>query len=433
MFSETKRRRKIFNIDIRNTDKIEDKLKEYASEGLFLEKVGFKNWVFREEEPKSVEYSVEYFKENLKDGSTLSQNKAAYLEYTKERGWDIVCQIGGMDVFINQGNNPLPIQTSLDNKFENTRIYYEKTVVKPSAINLVLFLMLFMMQMSTFLDDKISYLARQENIYLIISFISLLTMYALLLIGHYIWVKKSQKQLIQNNKVKPPSKYFKYIENILITLSILCSVMFFYESGFKSMLIMMILMIIISTGIYTFVTSKLKKSNKYIKANKIISNVFLVILSILQINIIMRIVFITPLNIHEDISSNQLPITIDDLYKDIDKNLEFEQYLNIDESMFLTKSTYEEYNLDNPNNIYYEVVQPKYEFIYDLAKKEYKGLYNLLDLEAINPEEFKAKQAYKVRQLEGYVLIYEQKIVCLNIDKEIILKNIDLIMNRLEL
>ena len=432
MFSETKRR-KIFNIDIRNTDKIEDKLKEYASEGLFLEKVGFKNWVFKEDEPKSVEYSVEYFKEDFKNGSTLSQNKEVYLEYAKERGWDIVCQMGGMDIFINQGNNPLPIQTSLDNKFENTRMYYEKTVVKPNAINLVLFLMLFIMQMSTFLDDKISYLARQENIYLIISFISILTMCALSLVGHYIWVKKSHKSLIQNNKVKPPSKYFKYIENILIILSILCSVMFFYESGFKSMLIMMILMIIISTGIYTFITSKLKKANKYTKSNKIISNVILVILSILQVNIIIMSVFNTQLNTHEDISSNQLPIKIDDLYKDVDKNLEIKRYLNIDESMFLTKSTYEEYRLDNAYSISYEVIDPKYEFIYDLAKKEYNGLYNMLGIEAIDPKEFKSKQAYKVQQLEGYVLIYEQKIVCLNIDKEIIVKNIDLIMNRLEL
>ncbi|MBQ2903249.1 MAG: DUF2812 domain-containing protein [Clostridia bacterium] len=116
-------------------------LEQKASEGWKLVKKQFPaEWEFIRVEPQNLHYAITYLPQiSNEDSFLLSENKKEYLELCAASGWQFVCAYKNMVIFLNEKENPLPLET--DPEVELASIH--KSVLKHSLPKTILAFALF--------------------------------------------------------------------------------------------------------------------------------------------------------------------------------------------------------------------------------------------------------------------------------------------------
>ena len=92
---------------------MQEYLEQKASEGWRLVKKQFaREWEFRRIEPQKLHYAITYLPQfSNEDSFLLSKDKNEYLELCAASGWQFVCAYKNMVIFLNEEENPLPLET----------------------------------------------------------------------------------------------------------------------------------------------------------------------------------------------------------------------------------------------------------------------------------------------------------------------------------
>lgn len=108
--------KKLFLFRLNECDAVKEYLEEMALEGWKLKDI--KTFFYFEKiEPQKLIYSVEVFdKASIYD--TRAESKTMeYIDYCKEAGWDYICSLGKLNVFVTTDENAVPIETDEVLKF----------------------------------------------------------------------------------------------------------------------------------------------------------------------------------------------------------------------------------------------------------------------------------------------------------------------------
>ncbi len=92
---------------------MQEYLEQKASEGWKLVKKQFaREWEFQRIEPQKLHYAITYLPQfSNEDKFLLSEYKNEYLELCAASGWQFVCAYKNMVIFLNEEENPLPLET----------------------------------------------------------------------------------------------------------------------------------------------------------------------------------------------------------------------------------------------------------------------------------------------------------------------------------
>lgn len=92
---------------------MQEYLEQKASEGWKLVKKQFaREWEFQRIEPQKLHYAITYLPQfSNEDKFLLSEDKNEYLELCAASGWQFVCAYKNMVIFLNEEENPLPLET----------------------------------------------------------------------------------------------------------------------------------------------------------------------------------------------------------------------------------------------------------------------------------------------------------------------------------
>ncbi|MDZ7834453.1 MAG: hypothetical protein U5K84_03040 [Alkalibacterium sp.] len=140
--------------------------------------------------------------------------------------------------------------------------------------------------------------------------------------------------------------------------------------------------------------------------------------------------------------SDEIPLTSEDLYGPIDYNY-YSYEKEIDNTFFLSKSVYRQDTLpakDAPPWIEYEILEPQFDFVYQLAKEhllEIPEWRNNTTFEPMDNKIFDTVEAYQ-RYYEDtptgeYTLFFEDRIITLNMEEPLTTKQISIIKEKLEI
>ena len=117
--TNTKRRFVQFNFYDRTG--IQDYLEKQAQKGWLLEKITPLGWVFRSMEPKMLHFSVTYFPQASAFDPEPSENQKRFQDFCAYTGWVLAAANAQMQIFYNENENPIPIET--DAKIEVETIH----------------------------------------------------------------------------------------------------------------------------------------------------------------------------------------------------------------------------------------------------------------------------------------------------------------------
>ena len=86
-------------------------LEKMAVKGWMLERMTNYGWIYRRIEPRKLHFAVSYYPKASEFDPEPSEEQKTFLEFCAHTGWKLVCTSAQMQVFCNERENPIPIET----------------------------------------------------------------------------------------------------------------------------------------------------------------------------------------------------------------------------------------------------------------------------------------------------------------------------------
>lgn len=86
-------------------------LEKMAAKGWMLERVANYGWIYRRMEPKKLHFAVSYYPKASEYDPEYPDSQQTFHEFCAHTGWKLVCTTFQMQVFCNEEEAPVPIET----------------------------------------------------------------------------------------------------------------------------------------------------------------------------------------------------------------------------------------------------------------------------------------------------------------------------------
>lgn len=153
---------------------IQAQLEKMAAQGWLVDKPGNCLWRYRRIHPKSLHFAVTYFP-NASDfdpGPTDSQQ--LMLEYCARDGWVLAAQWGQMQIFYNEEEDPVPIETDAVTQVEIIHRAMRRNMIPAHFVMLALWAFQFIFCCWQMMDRPAEFLSTPASLYMLAAWLLLL-------------------------------------------------------------------------------------------------------------------------------------------------------------------------------------------------------------------------------------------------------------------
>lgn len=109
--------------------RIQEKLEEMAEKGWMVHQPGNFTWTFKRMEPKKLRFSVTYFPNGSEFDPGPTESELTKLDFCAQDGWTLAVRWGVMQIFYNENENAVPIETEPVAQVENAKKSMRKNVL----------------------------------------------------------------------------------------------------------------------------------------------------------------------------------------------------------------------------------------------------------------------------------------------------------------
>lgn len=196
--------KKIFcNFSFYDQVKIQEKLEEMAERGWMVDHPGKLTWVFRRMEPRKLRFSITYFPGASEFDPGPTDAELTKLDFCARDGWKLAMRWGVMQIFYNEDEHAVPIETEPVVQVENIKKSMRKNVLFPHLIESAMLLWYLFLQSDMFRRDPVEYLSSPLKVYQFPMWICLL-LACLYEVGFYFWwTRKAEKTAVEDGCFLP--------------------------------------------------------------------------------------------------------------------------------------------------------------------------------------------------------------------------------------
>lgn len=182
-------------------DAIKEYLEEMAQKGWKLKYIRT-YFYFIKIEPQTLYYSVEVFSKGSIYDTTPTNDAKDYFDYYRQAGWEFVCNLGQINIFVPESENTIPIET--DEKLKLKTIH--KAMLKQNGqtwfVLCPLMLLLTAIQLMNFCNMTTNYISLMFYILQLILFAAIIVQ----IVSFITWSIKQRRRLKQGEPIQYVSK-----------------------------------------------------------------------------------------------------------------------------------------------------------------------------------------------------------------------------------
>ena len=183
--------------------KIQEKLEEMAEQGWMVHQPGSFTWTFKRMEPRKLRFSVTYFPGASEFDPGPTEGELTKLDFCARDGWKLAMRWGVMQIFYNEDENAVPIETEPVAQVENVKKSIRKNVLFPHLFESAMLVWYLFLQAGMFRRDPVEYLSSPLKVYQIPVWICLL-LACLYEVGFYFyWTRKAEKAALEDGCFLP--------------------------------------------------------------------------------------------------------------------------------------------------------------------------------------------------------------------------------------
>ena len=172
---------------------MEKHLEDMAEQGWLLKEIGRFFWTYRRIEPRKLRFAVTYYPKASEFDPEPQEGQMIYRDYSERSGWKFICQSAQMQIFYNEEEEPIPMET--DPVVEVQTIH--KAAKKGFSLSYFMLLGLSILQAVLFtsrlLGDPIGLLSSTIHLSTGFCWVILLLLCVVELCGYYRWHRRAVK------------------------------------------------------------------------------------------------------------------------------------------------------------------------------------------------------------------------------------------------
>ena len=410
---------------------IEAHLEQMAAEGWLLEKISAFRWTYRRIEPKKIHFSVSYYATVTDFEPEPTEEQQAFNEFCEHSGWKLATQTVQMQVFYNENDDPVPIETDPALEVKNIHRSVKKTVLVTYFLMMFCGFILGASFISTLLGDPIHLLSSPIKLFTgawcIVAFAYSLPE----LITYFVWRKKAKTIAEQgvfletrgHRKLGFAIVVFMLVSVVLYLISLANTGLQFYMTAY-------VLIFLAGFPLVNGVKSFLKKKKVKAGTNKALTFVASFTLAFVLVG---AVTFVTILGLASGVfenAPNELPFTIGELL-DVDDN-DYLKTRGKEDSIILGqyRSSQHPNTYEHSPTMQYTITEVKLPFLYDFVADtfyhhydEWKGwnsTYEYVETDAMAWGANKAWELYRNGESDNAFLIcYDKYILEISVDWEL--------------
>lgn len=188
---DRKRRMELYSLYDRSG--MEEHLTQMAERGWLLEEIGTYLWTYRRIEPKKLTFSVCYFPKASQFDPQSSEEQETFYDFCRHTGWILAASNAQLQVFYNEGQDPVPIDTDPAGEVETVHKAMKKSFLPGHLLLLGAVLLFGGRLFSDLQKDPIGTLSNPANLFLCLCLILLLVMAATEIGTYFHWHRKAVK------------------------------------------------------------------------------------------------------------------------------------------------------------------------------------------------------------------------------------------------
>ena len=440
---DTKQRMEFFSFY--NHTGIEEHLTNMARKGWMIESITNVSWTYRKIEPKEIHFTASYYSRASDFDPEPTDEQKEFNDYCARTGWQYVCSWFQMQIFCNEAENPLPLDTDPIMEVDNIHRACKKNFLIGYWLLFVLGFVTSVYSLAGIYFVPIDRLAYTNKIVIQLAWFSLFAMTLVELAAYYVWFGKAKKGAQNGIFVSTPSTS-KFQKGIVVFLLVVMVGWFrhLFTTGDSLMLTVAIANFFIVFGTI-FLTNFIKQGLKKVKASRGM-NRFLTFSACF----ILPVIFTTALVFggitaagkgwFNDKSAEEeiIPLSISDFFE-VDESKYVQQDRNNQTFIMGHRVVhiYGDWNIEGSHtlpDLQYTITTIKVPFFYERAKAQmYRDLDETdnTDIPAghrlvyreVDASPWGADQAYQIYQEEGYylnwyLLCYDERIIDIQFDWE---------------
>lgn len=202
---ETKRRLEWFSIY--DCTGMEKHLTRMAEKGWLLDKIDSGGWRYRRIEPKKLTFSVCYFPKASQFDPEPSEEQQTFYDFCEHTGWMLAAASAQLQVFYNERENPVPIETDPVTEVDSIHRMAKKSFLPHRFAVMVVILLYGLLMISLWNTDPIRILADSGLLWTGIALLGLFVMCALELGRYYLWHARVKKAAEWGELLPSPSRF----------------------------------------------------------------------------------------------------------------------------------------------------------------------------------------------------------------------------------
>ena len=410
---------------------IEKHLERMASEGWLLEKRSAFHWTYRRIEPKKIHFSVSYYATVTDFEPEPTEEQQAFNEFCEHSGWKLATQTVQMQVFYNENENPVPIETDPMLEVENIHRSVKKTVLASYFLMLFLGFMMGASFISTMLGDPILLLSSASRLFRGIWSILALAYSLTELITYFVWRKKAKAlaeqgvflETLGHKKLGFAIVVFMLVSVVLYLISLANTGLQFYMTAY-------LLIFLVGFPLVNGVKSFLKKKKVKAGTNKVLTFAASFTLAFVLMGALTAVTILGIRNGAFESDLKELPFTIGELL-DVDDS-DYLKTRGKEDSIILGqyRSSQHPNTYEHSPTMQYTITEVKMPFLYGFVADtlyhhydEWKGwnsTYEYVETDATAWGANKAWELYRNGESDNAFLIcYDKYILEISVDWEL--------------
>lgn len=380
-------------------------LEKMVEQGWMLEKQTPMFWYYRRTEPTKVHFSVSYFAKASEFDPEPCEEQKLYQDYCTAAGWKLVSRMAQMQIYMNEAEDPVPIETDAKIQVTNISHAMKKNFVVSQILIFLMALTGLGLNVYQLFDRPTDFLVNNLSLMSSISWVLLAVQAITLLVGYLRWIYYAKKMAEQEGELRRTNGHIglQYTILILICLSFLITILSYICQRF----VWVILFGLASSSLILYLVYRIKNLMKKHQVSKGVNRTITILSSILltvfmlggmMVGILLLIVngFFAPRpvdtyvfhGLHMDVYKDQLPFELEDIME-VDSTL-YSKELTQKSTVFLSQTDVRQFGrLDAAYapNLEYTITRIHAPFIYTICLNDLLNRYTYSDV----PEEYQNK------------------------------------------
>lgn len=439
------RKRRLEYFSFYNHTGIEQHFAKMAKQGWLIENISNLYWTYRRIEPQDIHFCVTYYPRASDFDPEPSEEQQTFHDFCAHTGWQLACTWHQMQVFFNEKESPIPLETDPIMEVDTLHRACKKNFLPSYYVMLILGLLMTIYFIAGIYFDPIGLLSSSSRLISQFAYLCVFAISVVELVTYFRWHKRAVRSAQDGIFVDTPSTTkFQIFVLVLLLIGMVWWFTNLFAADDSLLLWVAVIMFVYIFGVIFLVNGIkqwLKKAKVSRGLNKALTLAACFILPMIMTGIIVYTGIAAAQNnwIHKDpFDDSVIPLSVSDFYETDEENY-IEQ--NRNNQTFLVGQRvvdmYPDWNMDGFHelpNLRYTITTVKVPFLYGWCKDQ---MYHDLDetdeaeipaghrlvYTEQDPTPWGANEVYRLYQEEGwymnwYLLCYDDRIIEIRFDWE---------------